>query len=171
MGLFHSSPEQNESPVMTNQSNSVQDQVNLVGEGTVLEGTLTAEHDVRASGHLIGTLRVEGKAMISEEGSIEGQVFATHADVAGHVDGELHVDGRLVLKSSARVEGLIETERLVVEEGAEFTGECNMDGGIAMEDENAEGVQRGGDEVGSGSWDDEEPSEEDASLSAVEETE
>lgn len=111
---------------MATQTNSVQDQVNLVGEDTVFEGTVRAESDVRASGQILGTLEVSGKAMIAESGSVEGEIIATNADIAGRVQGEIQVEERLVLKSSARVDGTIETDRLVVEEGAQFTGECKM---------------------------------------------
>ncbi|MFB6230696.1 MAG: polymer-forming cytoskeletal protein [Salinibacter sp.] len=111
---------------MANQPNAVQDQVNLIGEGTVFEGTVRAESDIRASGRIIGTLDVEGKVMIAEGGSVEGEILATDADIAGEVQGEIHIDERLVLKSTAQVDGVIETDRLVVEEGAQFTGECEM---------------------------------------------
>lgn len=118
---------------MANQTSAVQDQVNLVGEGTVFEGTITADSDVRASGQIVGTLEVDGKAMIAESGSVEGEIIATNADVAGKVQGELHIDERLVLKSTARVEGKIDTDRLVVEEGAQFSGECEMGAPISTE--------------------------------------
>ena len=111
---------------MANQQNPAQDQINLVGKGTVFEGTVRAESDVRASGQIVGTLKVEGKAMIAESGSVDGEIIATNADIAGRVQGEIEVEERLVLKSTARVDGNIETDRLVVEEGAQFTGECEM---------------------------------------------
>lgn len=127
---------------MATESNATQEQVNLVGKGTVFEGTLRAEHDVRTSGKIIGTLRVEGKAMVAESGSVEGEVFATSADVAGDVQGDLHVEERLMLKSSARVEGTIETDRLVVEEGAQFTGECAMGDAREVDASEDEAVSR-----------------------------
>lgn len=111
---------------MAQQSKSISDQVNLVGKGTVFEGTLRAQSDVRTSGRIVGRLEVEGKAIVAEEGGIEGEIVATNADIAGTVEGEIYVDGQLVLKSTARVDGDIETDRLVVEEGAIFTGECTM---------------------------------------------
>ncbi|WP_263785371.1 bactofilin family protein [Salinibacter grassmerensis] len=111
---------------MANQTRTVQDQVNLVGEGTVFEGTVRAESDVRASGRIVGTLEVDGKTMIAEEGEVEGEIIATNVEIAGQVQGEIYVDERLVLKSTAQVDGTIETDRLVVEEGAEFSGECEM---------------------------------------------
>lgn len=126
MGLFGNTQSDDSSSSMASQTGTVQDQVNLVGEGTVFEGTVRAESDVRASGRVVGTLEVEGKTMIAEEGVVEGEIIATNADIAGQVDGEIHVEERLVLKSSARVDGTIETDRLVVEEGAQFTGECEM---------------------------------------------
>lgn len=138
MGLFSNtsaSSSENESSPMASQQNPAQDQINLVGKGTVFEGTVRAENDVRASGQVIGTLRVEGKAMISESGSVDGEIIATNADVAGRVQGDIEIEERLVLKSTARVEGNIETDRLVVEEGAQFTGECTMGTPISVNGE------------------------------------
>lgn len=112
---------------MANKGNrSIEDQINLVGEGTVFEGTLRAESDVRASGRIVGKLHVKGRAIVAESGAVEGEIRSTNADVAGTVQGEIYVDERLVLKSTARVDGNIQTDRLVVEEGAVFTGECKM---------------------------------------------
>ncbi|WP_228702797.1 bactofilin family protein [Salisaeta longa] len=102
------------------------DQLNLVGEGTTFEGTVRAESDVRASGRILGTLRVQGRAIVAESGAVDGEVHATNADIAGTVSGELFIQERLVLKSSAQVDGVIHAGRLVVEEGATFNGECHM---------------------------------------------
>lgn len=111
---------------MANQNRNVHDQVNLIGEGTTFEGTVRADNDVRASGKVIGTLRADGKAMIAESGTVEGEIIASNAEIAGRVDGEIQVEERLVLKSTARVDGNIDTDRLVVEEGAQFSGQCEM---------------------------------------------
>lgn len=124
---------------MATQQNPAQDQINLVGKGTVFEGTVRAESDVRASGRIVGTLQVDGKAMIAESGSVDGEIIATNADIAGRVQGEIEVEERLVLKSTAQVDGNIETDRLVVEEGAKFSGECKMDTPIAVNGEAPEG--------------------------------
>ena len=126
MGLFGNSQTDDASSSMANSTGTVQDQVNLVGEGTTFEGTVRAESDVRASGRIVGTLEVEGKTMIAKEGEVEGEIIATNVEIAGQVQGDIRVEERLVLKSTARVDGTIETDRLVVEEGAQFTGECEM---------------------------------------------
>ena len=133
---------------MASQQSPAQDQINLVGKGTVFEGTVRAESDVRASGQIIGTLRVEGKAMISESGSVDGEVIATNADIAGRVQGEIEVEERLVLKETAQVDGNITTDRLVVEEGAEFTGECRMGTPVTVNGEpDDEAIEEAADDV------------------------
>lgn len=124
MGFLGNAQTENSSSAMANQTNKIQDQVTLVGEGSLFDGTFKINGDVRAHGRIIGTLEVAGKAMIAEQGEVEGDIIATGAEIAGQVQGEIHVEECLILKSSARVDGKIETERLVIEEGAHFTGEC-----------------------------------------------
>ena len=141
MALFGSEKNQKH---MAQQKGSIPQQINLVGEGTTFEGTLRADSDVRASGRLIGRLEVNGKAIVAEAGTIEGEIVATNADIAGNVQGEIHVEDQLVLKRTARVDGTIETDRLVVEEGAIFTGECRMGSMASAEaeaDEDAAGTE------------------------------
>ncbi|MFQ5570780.1 MAG: polymer-forming cytoskeletal protein [Rhodothermales bacterium] len=124
MALFGNNKEQ---PMAKQISTSAApNQVNMVGEGTVFEGTLRTEGDVRISGRIIGKLTVGGRAFVSPEGGIEGEVVATNADIGGQVQGELRIQERLILKSTARVEGSIKTGRLIVEEGAIFNGECEV---------------------------------------------
>jgi cytoskeletal protein CcmA (bactofilin family) len=81
---------------------------------------------------------------------VDGEIIATNADIAGRVQGEIEVEERLVLKSTAQVDGNIETDRLVVEEGAQFTGECKMGTPISINGESA------GDDTGSALGSDEE---------------
>ena len=138
MALFGSEKKKKQ---MAKQKGPIPQQINLVGEGTTFEGTLRADSDVRASGRLIGRLEVNGKAIVAEAGTVEGEIVATNADIAGNVQGEIHVEEQLVLKRTARVDGTIETDRLVVEEGAIFTGECRMgrmDGAEAEAEEAAD---------------------------------
>ena len=105
-------------------------QVNIIGQGTVIEGGLKAKSDVRISGKVIGNVNVDGKTVVTPEGVVEGEVRSSQADIAGRVDGEVFVSERLVLKTSAVVEGNIHTAKLVIEDGATFTGTCDMGGTI-----------------------------------------
>ncbi len=105
-------------------------QVNIIGQGTVIEGGLKANSDVRVSGKVIGNINVDGKTVVTPEGTVEGEIRSAHADIAGRVEGEVFVSERLVLKSSAVVEGNIHTAKLVIEDGAKFSGTCDMGGAL-----------------------------------------
>jgi cytoskeletal protein CcmA (bactofilin family) len=100
--------------------------INLIGEGSEVEGTLRSSTDVRINGRITGDLVVEGKVIVADKGVIDGTLTAKSADVAGIVTGEVSVEDRLLLKSTAVVDGSIRTGRLVVEEGAKFEGSCTM---------------------------------------------
>ena len=105
---------------------SAPDQLNMVGEGTIFEGSLQAKGDVRISGRIIGTLHAEGKVLLTKEGVVEGELHATDADIAGTVQGEVYVKDRLLLRGTAQIDGDVRTSRLIVEEGAVFGGKCQM---------------------------------------------
>ena len=101
-------------------------QVNIIGRGTTIEGTLQSQNDISISGKVQGNLDVEGKVIVTAEGEVEGQISAVSADIGGQVRGELSVRDRLVLKNTAVVEGDVRTAKLVIEEGARFIGQCDM---------------------------------------------
>lgn len=131
MALFGSNSDESSSTSSQDAASSrdaAQAKVNLVAEGTVFEGTLTAENDVRTSGRVQGTLDVQGKAVVAKSGVVEGEIQATKASIAGQVRGDIVVEERLVLRETARVDGNIQAGRLVIEEGAVFVGECSMEG-------------------------------------------
>ncbi|MEP0545681.1 MAG: polymer-forming cytoskeletal protein [Rhodothermales bacterium] len=128
MALFRND---NSDPTMSKQRSGAPvppGQVNIIGHGTVIEGGLRAKSDVRISGKVIGNVNVEGKTVVTPEGVVEGEVRSSHADIAGRIEGELFVQERLVLKDSAVVEGNIHTAKLVIEDGAKFSGTCEMGG-------------------------------------------
>ena len=101
-------------------------QINVVAEGTVLEGTLYVKEDMRVSGRIVGTVTAKKRVVVAPEGSIDGEVVAAVVDVFGSVHGELDVAEHLILRSGARVEGSLKTGQFTVEKGAVFNGTCRM---------------------------------------------
>lgn len=133
MALFNSKPE-SDSPGQTTPaiapkarvSSPTPKEISLIGQGAVFEGTLRIDGDLRVSGKIIGQLHVQGRAIVAQEGSVEGDIVAAEAEIAGQVKGKLQIENRLTLRSMAKVEGDLQTRRLVLEDGACFEGECKM---------------------------------------------
>ena len=115
-----------------NQSTNVNlDQgINRIVEGTVMEGTIRSENSIRVDGQFIGDIHTEGRLVIGVSGSIDGTVVCADCESEGRVKGQIHVAGLLSLKSTAEVDGDIRYGRMAVEEGARVQGVCKLDAGV-----------------------------------------
>lgn len=100
--------------------------INIIRKGTELKGDITCAGDIRIDGVLKGTLISEGKLVVGNTGIIEGEVTCKNADVSGKIKAKLVVKELLQLKASANILGDINTYKLSIEPGANFTGTCNM---------------------------------------------
>jgi cytoskeletal protein CcmA (bactofilin family) len=104
--------------------------VNLIGEGTRIEGDISAAGDIRIDGLLKGDLTTLARVVIGLNGSVEGQVKCTFAEVIGQLKGDIQATEALCLRSTARISGNLTVGRLLVESGAVFSGSCSMSGQI-----------------------------------------
>ena len=102
-------------------------QLTILGEGCVVEGSLSVPHDVRIDGTLKGKIVTEGVLTVSETGIIEAtDVSAKSALIFGKLTGNLNTDDRVELGGSALLAGDLKTRELVINEGAVFQGHCSM---------------------------------------------
>lgn len=100
--------------------------INLIGAGTIIEGEVKANGDLRVDGTIMGSVSSKSKVVVGSTGQIQGDIFCQNADISGSVKGKTTVSEMLFLKATAKVNGDIVTGKLVVEVGASFTGNCNM---------------------------------------------
>lgn len=100
--------------------------INLIGAGTIIEGEVRANGDLRVDGTIIGSVSSKSKVVVGSTGQVQGDIVCQNADISGAVKGKATVSEMLFLKATAKVNGDILTGKLVVEVGASFTGNCNM---------------------------------------------
>ena len=100
--------------------------LNSVVEGTVFEGDIKSESDIRIDGKLIGSLHCDGKVIIGPKGSIEGDIKCQNALIEGGFNGLLSVSDTLTVNQTAKIKGDVSTDKLVVHSGAEFNVSCSM---------------------------------------------
>jgi cytoskeletal protein CcmA (bactofilin family) len=100
--------------------------INRIVEGTIIEGEIRCESNIRIDGSFIGNLTTKGRLVIGPQGKIEGTINCQNAEIEGLVKGKLYVQQLLSLKGTAKVEGDIFTDKLAIEPGSSFTGACNM---------------------------------------------
>jgi cytoskeletal protein CcmA (bactofilin family) len=114
------------SEAVASAANSNSGALNMIAQGTVIEGEIKSTGDLRIDGIVKGSVVSKAKVVVGATGLIQGDVFAQNADISGTVMGKSTVNETTFLKSTAKVNGDIITSKLVVEVGASFTGNCNM---------------------------------------------
>ncbi len=100
--------------------------VNLICEGTTINGDIEGEKDFRIDGKVIGTLKIKGKVVIGETGKIEGDIFCKTLDILGYVTGNLKVSELVAIKEGAVVKGDIFSNKVAVQPGAKIIGACSI---------------------------------------------
>lgn len=100
--------------------------INIIGIGTIIEGDITSNGDLRFDGQLKGSLKSKGKIVIGNSGVIEGEIIANNAEISGIVNGLVKVENTLIMKASAQINGDIRLSKLQIEPGASFNGNCKM---------------------------------------------
>lgn len=103
--------------------------VNLISQGTEITGDIKSSGDIRIDGILNGNLTTKGKVVIGPTGRIKGEVECKNSEVSGVIDGKISVSQLLNLKVSSKISGTIITNKLSIEPGALFTGNCSMKDG------------------------------------------
>ncbi|HSH66762.1 MAG TPA: polymer-forming cytoskeletal protein [Bacteroidia bacterium] len=116
-------------------TNNVSDtpSLNLIGAGTIIEGDITTNRDMRIDGTVTGSINVKGKLVVGPSGSIDGEIICQNADIQGTIKGKIVVSELLSLKSTAKLTGDIVTNKVAIEPGALFTGSCSMGNGQLKE--------------------------------------
>lgn len=100
----------------------------VVGPSVKIQGDLNSEGNIRIEGSVAGKVQTTQSVHVGEAAVITADVLAGNAIIAGQVQGNMKISGNLILQSTARVHGDINCAILRVEEGAQFSGKCNMKG-------------------------------------------
>jgi cytoskeletal protein CcmA (bactofilin family) len=97
----------------------------FVGQETEIEGSIKTTETIRIDGKIKGDLHAES-VIIGEHGQILGDINANKVVVGGRVKGNIAASNMLELTPKAVVLGDIRTSKLVIADGANFEGNCQM---------------------------------------------
>ena len=91
-----------------------------------LTGELSFKETLRIDGKFQGNVRTGKCLVIGETAEVNAEIDVEQIFVSGHVQGKIRARERVELHRTARVEGEIQTKALIIEEGAQFEGQCSM---------------------------------------------
>jgi len=100
----------------------------VIAAGSVVRGHLTGQEDVLLQGRVEGSVVLQGNLDIEAEARADATIEAVTVRVQGTVVGRVVAREGIELSASARVRADLVTPRLVIAEGALFSGEVDMTG-------------------------------------------
>ncbi len=103
----------------------------LIAAGTTVKGHISGREDLVLQGSLQGSLRLEGTVTIDSGGRADATIEVTRAIIHGIVVGSIVAADIIELSETARVRGDLTAPRVVVQDGATFSGLIDM-GEIAV---------------------------------------
>ena len=112
-------------------SSNNMDNINRIVEGTVIEGVIRSESNLRIDGEFKGELITKGRLVVGPKGKVQGTVHCLCCDVEGTLEGEVTVLELLAMKSTSTVQGDLYYGQLSVEAGAKALGTFRM--GVAKD--------------------------------------
>lgn len=99
----------------------------VIGEGIKIEnGIIKGQGSIRVDGEIMSEVDIKGNIIIGETGRITGNINTVNSLIAGKIDGNVTSEQTMHLTSTAVVNGSISSAVLIVDEGARFTGNCQM---------------------------------------------
>ena len=98
----------------------------ILGPDANFKGELSFEKGMRLMGRFEGKVNTPGRLHVAKEAKMSADVEAGAIVVEGEVQGNLSANDRIELKQSARYEGDLRAAKLVVDEGAVFSGHVNV---------------------------------------------
>lgn len=110
----------------SNYGENLNQSINIINEGTLIKGDITANGDIRIDGELVGNIQAKGRLVIGPKGKVNGEIICNNIEVSGYIKGKITVSELLTMKASARINGDIIAGKLSVEPGSLFSGTCSM---------------------------------------------
>jgi cytoskeletal protein CcmA (bactofilin family) len=98
----------------------------VLGPDANFKGELSFDKGMRLMGKFEGKVNTPGRVHVAKEAKMSADVEAGGIVVEGEVHGNLSANDRIELKQSARYEGDLRATKLVVDEGAVFSGHVTV---------------------------------------------
>jgi len=101
----------------------------MLGAGSVFEGKLHFEGQVRIDGTFTGEITTTDLLVIGEGAKVSATINCGSVEIKGDITGNVNASDSIVLRATARVQADIYSPSLVIDKGAVFEGNTRMTGG------------------------------------------
>ena len=101
--------------------------VSVIGPTLAFRGELSADEDLVIEGTIVGSIAHHEKNLtVGKHGKVTADIHANSVIIEGELNGDIHSDGLVSLARGSVVNGNIYCARVMMEDGARFSGKIDM---------------------------------------------
>ena len=106
----------------------------VIGREITVRGEIEGREDLLIQGVVEGTVRLQAELIVGEGGTAKADVQVTTMTVEGTFDGTVACDDVIRLVEGSHTTGTVTAPRVVIDDGAVFTGTLQMDVGLEADE-------------------------------------
>jgi cytoskeletal protein CcmA (bactofilin family) len=108
-------------------SSDSQPTTSYFGKSMQITGEITSDEQLTIEGKVNGNINISKPLKIGKNGMVNGEINAEAVTIDGEVEGNIVTSGKLAISSGGKFSGSMKSDKLVIEEGAVFKGNVNLD--------------------------------------------
>jgi len=98
----------------------------VIGPDATIKGEMAFDSAARLLGTIEGSVSAKGQFHVADGANCRASINAQQVTIDGQVEGDVVAGDRIELNATATLKGDLTAAKLVVTEGASFTGHCKI---------------------------------------------
>jgi cytoskeletal protein CcmA (bactofilin family) len=99
----------------------------IIGDDTEIHGDIIIHGSLVIAGRIQGNVTADETVSITAGSIVTGTITARNIFINGTVKKGVIATGKVVLSADSRLEGTLKAAKLIIEEGAIYSGICSME--------------------------------------------
>ena len=100
----------------------------MIGADARIDGPVKLREGIIIYGQVHGDVVTDGPVRVAQNALVQGNISGSHIRVGGTVVGNITADGQVILGKKCVLKGDIIYRKLLIEDGAQFEGKCDIVG-------------------------------------------
>ena len=102
----------------------------VIGKEIEIKGEIKGTQDLLIEGNVEGVVNLDAEVVVGPNGLVDAEIVAPALTIEGRFSGVADCCDLITLTNGCHSTGELKSPRIVIEEGAVFTGTLNMETGI-----------------------------------------
>lgn len=124
------------------EANLAADCATVIGADAEIKGEIKVEKGIRVDGKIEGSVETEGKVFVGKSGQFKADITAGTVVIEGKVEGNITASDRVQVEAGAEVHGDLSAKKLVINDGATFSGNVTVGAKGGSKSESSASVNR-----------------------------